>query len=110
VEAFTLDAPVTKSGVTVTYGPYNNINSSANEDFISKHQQPVFIHYNYEYPVAEVPKLKRAAEISHWGANLNIQDEIHLRNAGPASVVLGLYGGCCSRLTFLQFERACLSS
>ncbi|KAJ7095377.1 Ribophorin I [Mycena belliarum] len=84
LEDFTLDTPVTKSGATVTYGPYNGIAASANEEFISKHQQPVVIHYNYEYPVAEVPKLKRSAEISHWGANLNIQDEIHLRNAGPA--------------------------
>ncbi|KAJ7904502.1 Ribophorin I [Mycena olivaceomarginata] len=81
---FTLDAPVTKSGATVTYGPYNNVAASANEQFVSKHQQPVFVHYDYEYPVLQVPKLKRAAEISHWGANLNIQDDIHLRNAGPA--------------------------
>ncbi|KAJ7433837.1 Ribophorin I [Mycena galericulata] len=84
VEVFTLDAAVTKTGTTITYGPYNNIVPSANEEFISKHQQPVVVHFNYEYAVAEVPKLKRAAEISHWGANLNIQDEIHLRNAGPS--------------------------
>ncbi|KAJ7771353.1 Ribophorin I [Mycena maculata] len=84
LETFTLDAPVTKSGATITYGPYNNIVPSANKEFILKHQQPVVVHFGYEYPVAEVPTLKRAAEISHWGANLNIQDEIHLRNAGPA--------------------------
>ncbi|KAJ6613452.1 oligosaccharyl transferase alpha subunit [Mycena sp. CBHHK59/15] len=84
LEDFTLDAPVTKSGATVTYGPYNNIAPSANGRFISEHQQPVVMHYNYDYPVMEVMKLKRAAEISHWGANLNIQDEVHLHNAGPA--------------------------
>ncbi|KAF7355305.1 Dolichyl-diphosphooligosaccharide--protein glycosyltransferase subunit 1 [Mycena sanguinolenta] len=84
VDDFTLDAPVTKSGATVTYGPYNNVAPSVNEKFISKHQQPVFLHYDYEYPVVQVPKLVRSAEISHWGANLNIQDNIHLRNAGPA--------------------------
>ncbi|KAJ7129679.1 oligosaccharyl transferase alpha subunit [Mycena epipterygia] len=84
LEAFTLDATVTKTGATVTYGPYNNITPSANEAFISKHQQPVVVHYKYEYPVSEVPSLKRVAEISHWGANLNIQDDIHLRNAGPS--------------------------
>ncbi|KAJ7283658.1 Ribophorin I [Mycena rebaudengoi] len=84
LDAFTLDAPVTKTGATVTYGPYNNIASSANKEFVAKNQQPIVIHYNYDYPVVEVAKLKRAAEISHWGANLNIQDEIHLRNAGPA--------------------------
>ncbi|KAJ6539333.1 oligosaccharyl transferase alpha subunit [Mycena capillaripes] len=84
VEVFTLDAAVTKTGATVTYGPYNNIAASATEKFISQHQQSVIIHYDYEYPVIEVPKLKRSVEISHWGANLNIQDDIHLRNAGPA--------------------------
>ncbi|KAJ7682815.1 Ribophorin I [Mycena polygramma] len=81
---FTLDAAVTKTGATVTYGPYNNIPKSANDEFILKHQQPVVMHYDYEYPVVEVPKLKRSVEISHWGANLNIQDDIHLRNGGPA--------------------------
>lgn len=100
---------MTKTGATVTYGPYNSIAPSANEEFLSKHQQPVVVHYNYDYPVAEVPKLKRAAEISHWGANLNIQDEIHLRNAGPTSVVAGLYVGF-SLLTILQFEGPFLPS
>lgn len=31
----------------------------------------------------EVTRLSRSAEISHWGSNLNIQDEVDLRNAGP---------------------------
>jgi oligosaccharyltransferase complex subunit alpha (ribophorin I) len=31
----------------------------------------------------EITSLKRVAEISHWGANLNIQNDIALRNAGP---------------------------
>lgn len=86
LEDFTLDATVTKSGATLTYGPYNNIAPSANEGFISKHQQPVVVHYKYEFPVIEVPKLRRVAEISHWGANLNIEDNIHLHNGGPESV------------------------
>ncbi|KAJ3722971.1 Ribophorin I [Lentinula raphanica] len=83
VQAFTLESPVTKSGATVTYGPYNNIPSSATPEFLARYQQPVVLHYNYDYPVLEVLSLKRAAEISHWGANLNIQDDIVLHNAGP---------------------------
>ena len=43
----------------------------------------VTIHFNFDFPVLELTKYKRAAEISHWGANLNIQDEINLFNAGP---------------------------
>ncbi|KAK0206551.1 oligosaccharyl transferase alpha subunit [Desarmillaria ectypa] len=75
--------PVTKSGATITYGPYYDIPSSTDEDFLTSIQQSVVVHYSYDYPVLEVLKLRRAAEISHWGANLNIQDEISLHNAGP---------------------------
>ena len=44
------------------------------------------MQYQYDVPVLEITKLERAAEISHWGANLNIQDNIWLHNAGPKSV------------------------
>ncbi|KAL5527772.1 hypothetical protein ACEPAG_6573 [Sanghuangporus baumii] len=83
VEAFTLDAPVTKSGATITYGPYNNIPPSTNAAFTSDTQQRITIHYKHDLPVLEITKMKRAAEISHWGANINIQDDIWLHNAGP---------------------------
>ncbi|KAK0190947.1 Ribophorin I [Armillaria mellea] len=84
LDAFTQEGgPVTKSGATITYGPYYDIPSSTDEDFLTSVQQPVVAHYSYDYPVLEVLKLRRAAEISHWGANLNIQDEISLHNAGP---------------------------
>lgn len=78
-----MENPVTKSGATITYGPYNSIAPSANSDFINQHQKLVTVHFNYDHPVLAVVKYKRAAEISHWGANLNIEDEIHLHNAGP---------------------------
>jgi oligosaccharyltransferase complex subunit alpha (ribophorin I) len=84
VDTFTKDAPVTKSGATLTYGPYNNIPSSSGADFLKTHQRGVSVQYGYDFPVLEVTKFRRAAEVSHWGANLNIQDEIHLHNAGPA--------------------------
>ena len=32
--------------------------------------------------VVAIKGLRRVAEISHWGANLNIPDEIHVYNAG----------------------------
>ncbi|KAL1747451.1 Ribophorin I, partial [Schizophyllum fasciatum] len=83
MSAFTTDAPVTKSGATITYGPYSNIPASASKEFVADTQQEVLVHYKYDYPVYEVTQYTRAAEISHWGANLNIQDEITLFNAGP---------------------------
>jgi len=83
MDAYTTDAPVTKSGATLTYGPYSNIPASSSEDFVEKKQKHIAIQYGYDHPVLEVTKLQRSAEISHWGANLNIQDNIWLHNAGP---------------------------
>ena len=80
---FASDSVVTKSGATITYGPFHNIPPSALSEFVAKKQKPVIVHYSFDYPVLEVTKLERVAEISHWGANLNIQDTMVLRNAGP---------------------------
>lgn len=84
VDNFVRGDIVTKTGSTITYGPYHNIQSSSNAEFISKHQQAIYVHYAFDHPVLEVKRLERSAEISHWGANLNIEDKIYLYNAGPA--------------------------
>ncbi|KAI0080902.1 oligosaccharyl transferase alpha subunit [Panus rudis PR-1116 ss-1] len=83
MDAFTLEDPVTKSGATLTYGPYKNIPASVAADFVAEKQKRITVHYTFDAPVIEITKLERAAEISHWGANLNIQDNVHLHNAGP---------------------------
>lgn len=83
LESFTTDAPVTKSGAAVTYGPYSNIPASTDKEFVQTHQKRVTVHYEYGSPILEVTRLERTAEISHWGANLNIQDNVWLHNAGP---------------------------
>lgn len=75
------DQVATKSGATITYGPYHDIPVSTISDFLST-QQRVSIHYEIDIPVLRVLSLKRSAEVSHWGSNLNIQDEIHLKNDG----------------------------
>ena len=80
---FTYEAPVTKSGSTLTYGPYNNIPASASKEFVTSKQQRVNVYYKHNAPVMEITKMVRAAEVSHWGANINIQDDIWLHNAGP---------------------------
>lgn len=80
---FTSDAVVTKSGTTITYGPYYDIPPSASQEFVDKKQKHITVHYTHDYPVLEATKLQRAAEISHWGANLNIEDKYWLHNAGP---------------------------
>lgn len=88
LDAFTSDAPVTKSGATLTYGPYNNLPSSTNKDFVKSHQKRIAVNYEYGNPIIEVTRLERTAEISHWGSNLNIQDNVWLHNAGPKYATL----------------------
>ncbi|KAF6762619.1 oligosaccharyltransferase alpha subunit [Ephemerocybe angulata] len=83
IDAFVGDAAVTKNGANVVYGPYKDVPPSTLDNFLEKYQQPVTVHYFHEQPVLEVRKLNRAVEISHWGANINIQDDISLYNAGP---------------------------
>ncbi|CAE6484018.1 unnamed protein product [Rhizoctonia solani] len=73
-----------KSGSTVVYGPFHNVPASSNLPFQEKKQKTVSIHYDHDQPVLTVVSLQRSAEISHWGANLNIHDELVLRNDGPA--------------------------
>ncbi len=84
LDSFTTDSIATKKGGTITYGPFHNIPPSASAAFVEQHQKHIVVHYFYGAPVVEITSLKRSAEISHWGANLNIQNDIDLRNAGPA--------------------------
>ncbi|GBE79631.1 oligosaccharyl transferase alpha subunit [Sparassis latifolia] len=83
LDEFTTEEPVTRSSATIIYGPYHNIVPSSSKEFVTEKQRRITAHYGYDQPVLEVSNLKRTAEISHWGANLNIEDNIHLHNAGP---------------------------
>ena len=87
LEEFISDNLATKSGATITYGPFSNLPVTANPEFVEKFQRSITIHYHYEHPVVEVFSLERTAEISHWGANLNIENNVVLHNAGPKYVV-----------------------
>lgn len=80
---FVKEAQATKSGSTVTYGPFASLPPSISADFRKEHQQRVSVAYESEGAVVSVLSLERTAEISHWGNNLNVQDGIHLQNGGP---------------------------
>ncbi|BGP42686.1 dolichyl-diphosphooligosaccharide--protein glycosyltransferase subunit 1 [Rhodotorula kratochvilovae] len=41
------------------------------------------VHYQQPEAIASIRRLDRLVELSHWGANLAIQDTIDLFNAGP---------------------------
>ncbi|KAJ3563847.1 hypothetical protein NP233_g8674 [Leucocoprinus birnbaumii] len=83
IDSFASDNVASKSGATVTYGPFNGLPISTNKDFIKTHQQPITVRYFHEQPVLEVTDYKRSVEISHWGSNINTEDHIVLHNAGP---------------------------
>jgi oligosaccharyltransferase complex subunit alpha (ribophorin I) len=87
VDAFTTDNVVASSGAVVTYGPFNHIPASADKGFFGTHQQPVTVRYYHEQPVLEVSSYKRTVEISHWGSNINTEDNIVLKNAGPKYIL-----------------------
>jgi oligosaccharyltransferase complex subunit alpha (ribophorin I) len=86
VDAFTMDNVVASSGAVVTYGPFNSIPISADKGFLEARQQHVTVRYYHEQPVLEVTSYKRAVELSHWGSNINTEDHIVLKNAGPKYV------------------------
>lgn len=79
-------SPVSRSGATLTYGPFHGVPESATIAFANDRQQRVRVQFGHDAPVLALRTLRRAAEVSHWGANLNIQDEIELHNGGPECV------------------------
>ena len=74
------DNTVTKASSTVTLGPFHSLPPTLGGD-LSRTEFKV--HFESSDPIVGVKTLRRSAEVSHWGANLNIQDDIHLVNNGP---------------------------
>jgi oligosaccharyltransferase complex subunit alpha (ribophorin I) len=78
---YTRDSDVTKSSSTLTLGPFHSLPATlGNTGF---EQQPFNVHYETKEPLMGMKRLRRSAEVSHWGANFNIQDDIELVNIGP---------------------------
>ncbi|CAK9779343.1 putative oligosaccharyltransferase alpha subunit [Cutaneotrichosporon oleaginosum] len=81
-KTYTRDSDVTKSSATITLGPFHGVPPTIGAD-ASAEQSPFYVHYETREPIIGIRTLKRAAEVSYWGANLNIQDEVGLFNDGP---------------------------
>ncbi|KZP00188.1 oligosaccharyl transferase alpha subunit [Calocera viscosa TUFC12733] len=99
LEALAKDEPAVKSGATVTFGPFKSQPPTATKDFDHKPYR-VSIDFEMNIPALTVVSLKRTAEVSHWGANLNIQDEYVVRNDAPE------LKGQFSRLDFQMSQHA----
>jgi oligosaccharyltransferase complex subunit alpha (ribophorin I) len=79
---YTRDSDIVKSAATLTLGPFYSVPVTVGSDAAAK-RQSFYVHYETREPIVGIRSLHRAAEVSHWGANLNIQDEIALFNDGP---------------------------
>jgi oligosaccharyltransferase complex subunit alpha (ribophorin I) len=81
---YTRDNTVTKASSTITLGPFHALPATLGDGV---ERQSFNVHFETKEPVMGVRSLRRSAEVSHWGANLNIQDEVHLVNNGPKYVL-----------------------
>jgi oligosaccharyltransferase complex subunit alpha (ribophorin I) len=80
LQRFASGEVATKTGSILTYGPFVGLPASDSPLFAETIQAAIKIHFEYNHPILTLSTLRRVAEISHWGANLNIQDDINLRN------------------------------
>lgn len=65
-----------KQGKEFTYGPYSELPAGAVE--------LVSVRYEFTKPVLHATKLERNIEISHWGGNINTEEQYFLTNIGAA--------------------------
>jgi oligosaccharyltransferase complex subunit alpha (ribophorin I) len=50
---------------------------------LSDEAQIAHVHYFQPFPLMVIGNLTRLVEVSHWGNNVAIEDQIHLENRGP---------------------------
>ncbi|KAA1075196.1 dolichyl-diphosphooligosaccharide--protein glycosyltransferase subunit 1 [Puccinia graminis f. sp. tritici] len=50
---------------------------------LSDEPQVAHVHYFQPFPLMVIGNLTRLVEVSHWGNNVAIEDQIHLENRGP---------------------------
>jgi hypothetical protein len=80
------NAKGSRIGAVISYGPFEDLPATTGTNFQRENQQTLTVHYEYETPIVTVVSMDRWAEISHWGNNLNIQDDLYIRNDGPECV------------------------
>ncbi|UZJ56023.1 hypothetical protein CBS101457_005343 [Exobasidium rhododendri] len=74
---------MTKSGTTITFGPFENLKSflaGQGSSSVPKAQ----VHYLHDAPVVSLVEANRVVTVSHWHNTLSVEDELWLRNDGAA--------------------------
>ncbi|PKI83839.1 dolichyl-diphosphooligosaccharide--protein glycosyltransferase subunit 1 [Malassezia vespertilionis] len=77
IVAFAPQSIATRTGKTITYGPYIDVAPSAKMPIAE-----AMVHYEYLQPVVSYVDFARHVEVSHWGNNLATEDTIALKNDG----------------------------
>ncbi|MCO5565486.1 hypothetical protein L7F22_019159 [Adiantum nelumboides] len=72
---------VTKSGSTITFGPFSSIPSLLKS---GSHSIPpeAKVHYLHNSPILTIVEADRKVKISHWKNRLEVEDRLWLRNDG----------------------------
>ncbi|KAI9608361.1 hypothetical protein KEM48_003296 [Puccinia striiformis f. sp. tritici PST-130] len=76
----------TPSGFDVQQASGSNLmvfTSKLSGSKLSDEPQIATIHYFQPFPLMVIGNLTRLVEVSHWGNNVAIEDQIHLENRGP---------------------------
>lgn len=71
---------VVKSKDTISFGPWSNVKALNS----GEPHKVARVHYTHTSPVVSIVESERHVEVSHWGDNLAVEDQLWLRNDGPA--------------------------
>ena len=67
--------PVTKSGKTLTFGPYDNEMGAGSF-------YPLYIHFENNSPALTVNSLTREIWVSYWGSNVAVEESYSMEHSG----------------------------
>lgn len=72
---------ITKSGSTITFGPFSSIPSLLRSE-TDNHPSEARVHYLHNSPMLTIVEADRKVKISHWRNRLEVEDKLWLRNDG----------------------------
>ena len=78
VQAYTGGEHVQHNGNKIIYGPFHSIMP---ETF-----DTLRVHYEFSKPLLTVTELVRDLQVSHWGGNLNVEENYKLHHSGAEYV------------------------
>ena len=78
VQAYTGGEHVQHNGNKIIYGPFHSIMP---ETF-----DALRVHYEFTKPLLTVTELVRDLQVSHWGGNLNVEENYKLHHSGAEYV------------------------